>query len=216
MGQKSLDDFTVLHKCKDCGESLPPDRFAPSMLKNTNPQCRECKADHVRLLKKRQRYEIEMNKKILSSPPLAEERKSSKRKRKPVKKTRDEMFTELTEKRTDQLRKERKKYRKRNYVRIRAKEDAYSKTEAGITRNRKSQARRRRQLGFNPLNEYFEGSEFHHLMCDLNGNPHDGIGIYIPAKLHQSVRHNGVTGKGMDEINKLAIEWYRRSVGISP
>ena len=61
------------------------------------------------------------------------------------------------------------------------------------------EARRQRDLGFEPINEHFEGSHAHH----FNKN---GI-IYIPADLHRSVSHNVFTGRGMEEINKAAFEW---------
>lgn len=59
--------------------------------------------------------------------------------------------------------------------------------------------KRKRNLGFNPLNKHFEGSEAHH----INKNNV----IYIPKSIHQSIRHCLRTGKNMEEINKLAINY---------
>lgn len=61
--------------------------------------------------------------------------------------------------------------------------------------NRK-QGAKHRLLGFNPLNSWFLGCEGHHI------NSRDVI--YIPERLHESVKHNQYTGKGMDKMNALA------------
>ena len=58
------------------------------------------------------------------------------------------------------------------------------------------------------INESFEGADFHHLHVDLDGNVDHDIGIYIPHELHNSKYHSCKTWIGMDEMNKLAIEWY--------
>jgi hypothetical protein len=62
---------------------------------------------------------------------------------------------------------------------------------------------KRKGFGYEPLNEQFDGAEFHHLHLDDNHN----IGIWIPADLHKSVWHSSSTWQGMDEINKLAFEF---------
>jgi len=71
-------------------------------------------------------------------------------------------------------------------------------------KNKSIQEDRTRNFGCNPINNWFENSHFHHLHL---GNDHN-IGLYIPADLHRSIRHNSKTGIGMDEINKLAIAWF--------
>lgn len=50
------------------------------------------------------------------------------------------------------------------------------------------------------LNKPFRGAHLHHITRNL--------GIYIPAKIHRSVHHNIWTGKNMNEINGLALEWW--------
>lgn len=62
---------------------------------------------------------------------------------------------------------------------------------------RKHQAKRR-DLGFVPLNEFFDGSEAHHL------NQIPGEVIYIPKEIHRSLYHNVWTGQGMAQVNALA------------
>lgn len=63
----------------------------------------------------------------------------------------------------------------------------------------KENARRRRLLGFVPLNAYFVGSDAHHI--------NESDVIHIPTRLHRQIRHNLRTGKNMVQINSLAIAW---------
>ena len=58
---------------------------------------------------------------------------------------------------------------------------------------------KRRELGFIPLNDWFNGCEGHHLDKERV--------IHIPQELHQSVSHNVWTGKNMEQINKLALAY---------
>lgn len=84
----------------------------------------------------------------------------------------------------------------------------YRKTLKGKEVAKKAKARRR-QLGFNPINNIFEGSEYHHLMCKKESGECDKcIGLFIPFQLHKSVFHDGNKGHNMDKMNKLALEWY--------
>ena len=64
---------------------------------------------------------------------------------------------------------------------------------------------RRRKLGFNPINEHFEGGEWHHI------NKNDVV--CIPVELHRSVPHNLKTGKNMEEINDLVMEFMLAELG---
>ena len=63
----------------------------------------------------------------------------------------------------------------------------------------KKQKAKRKNLGFNPINNYFKNSNAHHI------NENDVI--YIPEDLHKSIWHNVFTGKGIVEINSLAFTW---------
>ena len=49
------------------------------------------------------------------------------------------------------------------------------------------------------LNSRFNNSSFHHLSKSL--------GIYIPTKLHRHIDHNLKTGKHMDKMNALALQY---------
>lgn len=63
----------------------------------------------------------------------------------------------------------------------------------------KYQSKRARGLGFEPLNNYFEGSEAHHL--------DDTYVVYIPKEIHQSIYHCLETGQNMVEINSYAMNY---------
>jgi hypothetical protein len=59
--------------------------------------------------------------------------------------------------------------------------------------------KREHNLGFIPLNEFFEGSEAHHI---------DGIYvIHIPEDIHKSIRHSVLKNINMDEINAIAFNY---------
>jgi hypothetical protein len=71
--------------------------------------------------------------------------------------------------------------------------------KASAKRNRN----KRRGFGHAPLNDWFEGSHFHHL--HINGD--HAIGIYIPKELHQSIWHSSYSWKNMDWMNLLAYTY---------
>ena len=58
---------------------------------------------------------------------------------------------------------------------------------------------KRKELGYVKLNKWFIGSHGHHVTRDFV--------VYIPKELHISIPHNHETGKGMNEINLLAIKY---------
>lgn len=59
--------------------------------------------------------------------------------------------------------------------------------------------KRRRNLGFVPFNQLFNGAVAHHIDFECV--------VYIPEQLHKSVYHNIHTGQGMAEINDKVFEW---------
>lgn len=73
--------------------------------------------------------------------------------------------------------------------------DANSKWKGGMI----AYDARRRELGYEPLNNKFPGSDGHHVTKTLV--------IHIPKKLHQHVGHNLRTGRNMDIINILAFQY---------
>jgi len=62
--------------------------------------------------------------------------------------------------------------------------------------------KRKRNLGFNPLNKPFENSEAHHInSTDI---------IYIPKEIHRSIWHCLEINKNMKEINKIAMNYLEK------
>lgn len=74
----------------------------------------------------------------------------------------------------------------------------HAKTEKGKATTRKKDFKRR-TLGFIELNDHFPNSDAHHIDKEFI--------IYIPTEMHRSVSHNVHTGKGMEEINNIAIDF---------
>lgn len=101
-----------------------------------------------------------------------------------------------------------KKYYKENVEKERTRNKKYFKTPTGKTINHRNKAKRR-NLGHEPLNTWFKGSEAHHLRYSKTIEEQDNnITLYVPRKLHRSIHHNGNTGQGMKEINIACLQWY--------
>jgi hypothetical protein len=77
-------------------------------------------------------------------------------------------------------------------------EKKYLNTPKGKETQRKRLARRQ-QLGFIPLNKPFPGAHKHHI--DI------ARVIYIPRKLHRSIKHSVFTNLNMEVINQTAFEF---------
>ncbi len=85
----------------------------------------------------------------------------------------------------------------------------YIRTPAGKVSRINAENKRRRQLGHDPINNWFDGCEGHHLRYSKSSKAQDNnLMIYVPSELHKSIWHNGTTGQGMREINILLLEWY--------
>jgi len=75
----------------------------------------------------------------------------------------------------------------------------YRQTEKGKEVHLRGMNKRRRNLGFVPLNKWEEGCVAHHIDKDRV--------IYMPEEYHSTVRHNLETGKNMALINALAWDY---------
>lgn len=98
------------------------------------------------------------------------------------------------------INKEQINLKKREYYRNHKKEAAIRSKIYRKSKPEEHKARRvwrKRNLGFHPLNDWFDGSVAHHV------NINDVV--YIPETIHKSVSHSLKTGRGMDTINKLAF-----------
>lgn len=62
---------------------------------------------------------------------------------------------------------------------------------------------RRKNFGFEPINDWFKDSHYHHL--HINGN--HNIGIFIPKTIHKSIWHSNKDQESMNKINKVAYTW---------
>lgn len=74
----------------------------------------------------------------------------------------------------------------------------YRQTPGGKAVDKKVKSKRR-QLGFVPLNDWFEGSEGHHIDIERV--------IYIPKAMHQLNRHSLSASRNMEIINSMAFEF---------
>lgn len=94
-------------------------------------------------------------------------------------------------------------YAKKHRNTMRENSKKWYNTPVGKERTLIKVHKRRRELGHDPINKWIKNSHFHHTY--FNGDK--SIGIYIPEKLHKSIKHNRKTGAGMKQINKAALEW---------
>ena len=131
------------------------------------------------------------------------------------KRWRDANHEELLKKKKDEYRRNKPKYqesakayKKNNREKINNINNEWRKTPKGKENERKKRMRRR-GLGHCPINEWFRGSVAHHLRYSTTSTEQDNnLTIYVPAKLHRSIKHNGRTGENMKAINMLLLEWY--------
>ncbi len=75
----------------------------------------------------------------------------------------------------------------------------YRKTQKCKELHKKVRARRKRDFGFNPFNNYFINSHAHHI--DIQNV------IYIPSDIHKSVFHIQSNNNSMKQINILAWDY---------
>lgn len=66
----------------------------------------------------------------------------------------------------------------------------------------KTRNKRKRNLGYIPLNVPFVDSQAHHIDKDHV--------VYIPSELHRSISHSVLTSKNMKEINKLVLDYFKK------
>jgi len=126
-------------------------------------------------------------------------------------KTHKDKKRELDKKYTKEHKEERKEYLHRPDIKIRniKSHKKWIKTHPEEARKLWDRQREERQkLGHIPLNNYFEGSHGHHINEDFI--------IYIPEELHTSIWHCLKTGRGMEEINIKAFEWFEMNIGKLP
>lgn len=126
---------------------------------------------------------------------------------------RSEVKQQITEQKRKYYQKERERLLERSKKYNNEHKKEHNKTTKKWCKNHPERTReslkkhwhkRERNLGFIPLNEFFVGSEAHHIDFECV--------VYIPKELHRSIWHNIHTGQGITEINDKAFEWLTEHV----
>lgn len=95
---------------------------------------------------------------------------------------------------------EHNKNRNRNYyLSNKLQIKTYWQSPKGKLAMQRNKAKRYRQLGFIPLNQWFKDSEAHHIDKEKV--------IYIPKELHESINHSLLQNRNMEVINAKALEF---------
>ena len=87
---------------------------------------------------------------------------------------------------------------RRDEIRAKWREDNPEEHRRTTARANKKSHAKRKEMGFSPLNEPFDGSCGHHVNNDQV--------IFVPEEMHRRY-HNLATGQGMAEINALAFQY---------
>lgn len=90
-------------------------------------------------------------------------------------------------------------YYRENKKRLSDNTAIYNKTPRGKAVMAKRQAKRKRELGYNALNAWFEGADGHHIGREYV--------IYIPKELHRSIKHSVLKNINMKSINAVALDY---------
>jgi hypothetical protein len=76
----------------------------------------------------------------------------------------------------------------------------YDQSKKGKIRDARAKARRKQDLGYEPINNWFPGCNGHHI---------DKVNVlFIPEKLHKSISHRQSDPASMEVINAAAFEWF--------
>lgn len=91
-----------------------------------------------------------------------------------------------------------------NRDKVYARQRSFMKTEKGKLIAAKKQAKRKRDMGYLPLNKPFAGSEGHHIDSERV--------IYIPKYIHRMFKHNHRVPESMLMINAAAFAYLEGKV----
>ncbi len=171
--------------CGKCNVELTDDNWCSSNKKNHRYTCKSCKKEYNKRYYKDHKKEIaEYKKQWYQEHPGYQK--------------------EYKQENEDHIKEYNKQYAIENKEKILENNRKYKKTPDGKITSMKYIAKRRRELGYNPLNEWFEGCEGHHL---------DNVNIiHVPEDLHQLISHNQYNSKNMDIINLRAWDFLEMSV----
>lgn len=107
----------------------------------------------------------------------------------------------MDEGRKEQQKEQRKEYHSRAEVKERKKEyqKEYFRSPCGKIAMKRFLSKRKRDMGFVPLNDMFPGCEAHHIDCKQV--------IHIPKELHRKYPHNHRKPDTMTLINVAAWDY---------
>lgn len=171
--------------CNKCGIELTEKNWSKNQRKTRNYTCDSCWYKYRReyYLKHLEQENNRIKKWCLEHPD---------RRKNHVKKYRQ------THK--EQYNKTRKKYRKTHREQENKQHKKWVKKNPEKAKEMWAKhVHKRRGLGFDILNEPFEGAIKHHIDKKCV--------VYIPEQLHNSIRHSVLKNKNMTEINDKVFEW---------
>ncbi|MFZ3168193.1 MAG: hypothetical protein WA130_11310 [Candidatus Methanoperedens sp.] len=101
---------------------------------------------------------------------------------------------------------QRKRYADTEYRKNKkTKQRAYSKTPKGREIRKRIHAKKRREFGLEPINEWFPNSDAHH----INKNQV----VYIPTAIHEAhYGHRLDRSETMIEINRVAFQYLTETI----
>lgn len=108
----------------------------------------------------------------------------------------------------DKVKEAQRKFYLNHKEEMQEKNKIYKQSKKGKESRKRYDGKRRRNMGFNSLNEPIDGIE-----CDGHHIDKEYV-IYIPRDLHQSIQHNLESGKNMFEMNMNAFEFLKQQKGI--
>lgn len=193
--------------CTKCGEEKELSEFYKSsqIKSGYRPQCKKCTSKTQKLWRKNNPERISKTQKLwrrINREKCGEISRKSKQKRKIEKPGELEEYMHKYNKQYRKNNKERCLKYNREWRRTNPEKNSKIKKrwkQANPESVKASHTRRKRELGFNPLNEKFLGSVGHHINRDDV--------VFIPEQLHKSIIHNQGDKESMNEINTLALEY---------
>ncbi len=177
----------IENNCRKCGVSLDDTNWYPSCKNFPNRICTNC----CKIQTEKWRKIHHTDESYKESKKISDKKYSEKNKEKKSKGDK-----EYRKKNKEKYNKYNKDYYKINKKEISSKRKEWRKTPEGKISTAKERHKRRRGLGFIPLNEKFNESEPHHI-------DNDNV-IYVPKEWNQMIPHNVWTGKNMDIVNSYA------------
>jgi len=91
------------------------------------------------------------------------------------------------------------KWRKIHPSEVKTYQRRWRQSDDGKVFGRKVQSIRRRDMGYELLNEYSEGFEGHHI--------NDKQVVFIPAEMHKKHKHNHKKPETMHVINRISMQY---------